>query len=524
MPLNYNITDQRGFMVSGGVRRASSRSMTAPMGGWNTREPLPSMPPEFAIRLDNWFPNTRTCDIRKGFRVHSSGMGSGTVETLANHVSAAGAEKLIAFANGNIYDATTLSGTATSKASGFTNNKWSTVNFNHTLVCVNGADQPKQYDGSTVTDATYTGTDPDSSALDDADLVQVTSYRSRLYFLHNNSSWLWYGGVDSTTGALTAVDYSSEFQLGGKIQAISSWNVDAGDGVQTYFVMISEMGEILIYGGPNPGDSEWGIVNHSYLPKPLGRNCLFRLSAELFVITEQGIIPLSQFVSPRRTGTFEKLSENINSQFSNVAATTASNYGWTAQNYPRCNMLLINVPISGDVRYDQYVMNTLTGAWCRFTGLNGADWVEHNSKLYFGGTDGVVYEANYGASDNGSPIPVDLQTSFNYLDDFSNKKHFTLARANLVANGDITIKFDIDTDFQTQTITDTITLTGILGPAWDAVKWDSTKWGQSEIINQDWTGVSGIGRSVSCRLKGDCKDLSLSLSSVDIIYTLGGLL
>ena len=109
------------------TQTAISQSLPAPVGGWNARDPLESMPVTDAVTLTNVFPSTRTVDLRKGYREHADGMGSGAVETIVEHVDGDGTKYLLAAANSNIYDATTFGGSATSEGSGFTNNRWQTV-------------------------------------------------------------------------------------------------------------------------------------------------------------------------------------------------------------------------------------------------------------------------------------------------------------------------------------------------------------------------------------------------------------
>lgn len=504
-------------MPSGGIQRAVSLSIPAPVGGWNTRDPLAAMPPQDAIRLENWFPDTNNVSVRKGYREHADAMGSGSVEHLHNYVGADGTEKLIAFANNNIYNATTLGANASSlHSSGITSNRWSTINFSHTMVCCNGADQPLQYDGSTVSTAAYTG------IADDSTLVHVSSYKNRLYFTEVDSGSVWYGGVDSITGALTEFDVSSVLERGGYISSTTAWNFDAGDGINAYFVMISNMGEVLVYSGSYPGDSAWKLISHAFIGKPLGRNCYIRLSSEMSIITDEGVIPLSQLFAETPRGSFQKLSDKINSAFTDAASLYRDNYGWRAVHFPEGKYVAFNIPVSSS-QFDQYIMNTFTGAWSHFRGLDGPSWVVHNNSLYFGGTDGKVYQAHYEYSDDGGEIAVDLKTAFNYFGNANVQKRFSLTRPLFVANGSIRLQFAIDTDFADEPITSSVTVTGTLGTAWDAGDWDATSWGTSNVHNTDWYRIAGIGRSGAMRVLGNLEDVVLSLSAFDVSYVPGGL-
>lgn len=60
------------------------QTLPAPIGGWNARDALATMPITDAIVLDNFFPDTNEVRLRKGFETHvTTGIGSTDVETLA---------------------------------------------------------------------------------------------------------------------------------------------------------------------------------------------------------------------------------------------------------------------------------------------------------------------------------------------------------------------------------------------------------------------------------------------------------
>jgi hypothetical protein len=475
-----------------------------------------------AIRIVNYFPATNALTLRKGFRVHSSGMGTGPVETLAEHVSATGARTLIACANNNYYNASTLSGTATSLGSGLTNNKWQTVNFRDAggtsyLIMVNGADLMKAFNGTIFSEPAFTGVTLST-------LIDVTSYRSRLYFVQKDSTSIWYGDIDASSGALTELDVGSLFKRGGYLLTATSWTRDTGGGTQDYLVLVSSMGEVLVYGGADPGAGDWSLVARFPMPQPLGRRCLGNIGSELVMITEQGLVPFSNIinVTPDKESNFVKLSDRINSAFSVASASYGTNFGWQFLPHYRGGMGIVNVPVSVGSKSEQFVINTRTGAWTRFTGINASCWALFNNTIYFGGMDGKVYEADYGYNDNGAAIEVDLKTSFNYLDDRSSLKKFTMARVIAASNGTITFNFNVDVDMQDRLLTDTITITGDSGSEWDVADWDSSDWDSGAIYSQDTYSCDGLGRCVALRLKGSYRDLEHSITAFHLIYENGG--
>ena len=61
------------------VKTSQSVSIPAPVKGWNARDSLANMPEDFAVVLENVFPNLTSCDLRRGYESHSTGNGTGAV-------------------------------------------------------------------------------------------------------------------------------------------------------------------------------------------------------------------------------------------------------------------------------------------------------------------------------------------------------------------------------------------------------------------------------------------------------------
>jgi hypothetical protein len=501
----------------------TSRSYTipAPLGGWNARDPYDLMPETDAIVLDNVIPDTSTCRLRKAFREHSSGMGSGAVQSLLEYVDAGGNRRLLSAANGNIYDASSSS--ASSLGSGYANNKWQGVNFRDAgatskMILVNGADTPKQYDGSALTDAVYTGiTTP-------ANLISITSHKSRLYFIEKDTDLIWYGDTLASTGALLSFPVGSLLRRGGFPMVIATWSKETGSGADDLFAIMSSEGEVLVYAGDDPA-TNWALTQRLYMPIPLGRRATGSLGAESVMLTEQGLIPLSSVSSVNeQSALYTKLSDKISKAFIGaVESYGATTHGWEIFGYPRGNLAIVNVPIIDGVQSQQFVMNTITGAWCRFTGINASCWALFNNQPYFGGMDGKVYQWDYGYNDNDAAIAPVIRLAYNYCGDRERQKRFVLARPLVTAAGDIQFAFSLDVDFDSSLNTDSITVTGSTGSAWDTSPWDTSPWDTGNLYNQDWASVTGLGRCASLKLSGQYKDIGFEISAFHLSFETGGI-
>lgn len=492
---------------------SKSETIPAPIGGWNARDSVDSMDTTDAIQLDNFFPGVSRCKLRKGFSAHATGMGTGSVSTVIEYSPKSGTRKLVAGANGKLYDAT-AAGAATEKATGFTSNTWQSVVFANTLVLVNGADQPQQYDGTTVSTAAYTG------ISDDNKLANVSVYKGRIYFTEAASTSLWYGAPGNVTGALTAFELGTYLRLGGSLIYAGSWVNDTGSGIQDLFVVISDMGEIIVYSGDYPAASNWGAVGHLFIAPPLGRRGVCSVGADLLIATLDGVYGMSNLLANKR----DKLTTKIDNAWLGATQLYGSNAGWDIKYYPKGTYTLINIPLATGTDAEQYVVNTDTGAWCKFTGQKAASWTTFNNGLYFGGIDGKVYQADIGYEDNGAAIQMRCRYAYSYFKDRARIKRFTMLRPMFVGDQGVDMTMGVDTDYEERLISNTISVLGQSGYAWDVGAWDDATWDSVVLPTRHWYNVSGIGRAGSIVMAGDYKNVSFELSAINVMYEAGGYL
>lgn len=502
-----------------GRASAQATAFSAPVGGWNARDPIENMKATDAIRLVNVFPDTDYCKLRGGYRVHATGLGSSSVKTLAEYSGPTGTRKLVAGANGNLYDATTYSAAATSLSSGYSVDYWQTVNFRGVMILVNGTDSPVQYNGTATSAANYTG------VADDNKLIDVTVYKTRLYFAEKDTASIWYGAVNTITGALTELNFGGIFTKGGFVKWISTWSADTGSGLQNVFVVCSSMGEILIYSGDYPGASDWTIEGRYYLPVPLSIRSKIHLGSDLLVLHQDGITPLSDVMGNKNSANgYTRITDKINKAFRDAVRAYSSQQPWEMAVYPMGHWLLVSIPISNYGMAQQYVANTLTGAWCQFKGMNAASWGLLNEKIYFGGNDGKVYEADYGYNDNSAAINVDIKTAFTYLGDRAHNKRFSLVKPILISDTAFRFKLAIDVDYQDRETETTASFITSSGSAWDTATWDSSSWDTGSVRTVRPYVVNGIGKCMAVKVGGQFKNLNFSLAAFDVIYERGGFL
>lgn len=499
-------------------------SIQAPTGGLNARDALAEMAPTDARELTNFFPRTTECELRGGHASHATGI-TGTVETLAVYNQMSGTNKMYAASDSDVYDVSSA-GAATAQTVTITDGKCQHLNFgdgtNNWLILVNGVDSPLYYNGSTWTSVTEVSS-PALTGVTSSNLVHVNEYKGRLFFIEKDTLSFWYLPAAAAGGALTEFDLSSFCQKGGYLMWMATWSFDSGDGPDDAAVFMTSEGEVIVYRGTDPSTAaDWVLTGVYRISKPLGRRSFIKYEGDLIVITQSGVYPLSAALQSQDSRA--ALTDKINNAFNNEAQNYGSNFGWDVTYLPLRTALIFNVPrIEGGVHV-QYVMNTITGAWCKFDSWDGECFAEFNDELYFGGST-IVRKAWTGTSDNGSEIIAVGKTAFNYFGNTSQLKRFTLFRPLLRVNGDISFLTGFDIDFSDNPITGLASYSVVSGATWDNSNWDEGYWAAGLEVIRQWTSPKdNTGYSVSGGLKINTDSLKVRWVANDYTYEKGGIL
>jgi hypothetical protein len=492
-----------------GEATGTSTSVPAPVGGWNARDSLAAMEPTDAITLDNWIPGTDRVEGRRGYATHSSPTGvTHNIDTLVCYRGGS-ASSLWAFASDgtdiDVYNVTAAAGTPTANgafsalAHTGTSAAYQTAMFANTsgyyLTGVDGVNTAWQYNGTTFSTPAITGVT--SSTLD-----SVSVYRFRMFFGEEASLNLWYLPRDAISGTATKYALGGFATDGGSIVAHGTWTVDAGDGTDDMFVVVTSTGQVLLFQGNDPSSaSAWRIAGRYKTAPPIGKRCLLRYGSSLFILTTEGIVAVEQLLNQSLAQPATPITDKVRNEFRKAANEWSAEPGWQAIHYPAGRYLLVNIPQSSYASTStskpmyQFVMNTQTRAWCRFTGMSARCWETMGDDIYFGGTDGVVYQADNGYVDGATPIAYLAKQAFNYFGERGREKHWTMGQLVLETDSDdVSGDFYIDTDFATGQVTDQTAMTVGAGGSWDTATWDEADWDASAQIVQDWQCFGGLGK------------------------------
>jgi len=355
--------------------------------------------------------------------------------------------------------------------------------------------------------------------------VTVNLFKERLYFVEEQSLSFWYLGVDSINGAVTEFPLGGIFKKGGYLQAMGTWTIDAGYGVDDLAVFITSNGEVAVYKGSDPSDAnDWSLVGIWNIGQTYARKCTFKYGGDMLILTEDGLVPLSAGLQSTRLDPRVNITDKIFYAISRAADAYATNYGWQMNYFAKHNMLIVNVPVTEG--QEQYVMHNITKSWARFTGVPANCWELQGDDMYFGG-NGFVARFYDSYSDNGSNINAFVQQAYSYFDRRGQQKRFTMVRPILQTdNGLPTVLCGISTDFDTVPLTNQISFnpsTLDIG-IWDVGLWDDTNWGGNLVVTKFWQGVTGIGYAGSISLNVASQGIDFHWASTDYVMELGGVL
>jgi len=476
--------------------QALRQNIPAPFGGLNTRDAESAMPATDAVMMKNWFPGQGSVSTRKGFTEYATGL-SGQVETIMEF-NALLVRKMLCANDVEINDVTDPS-SISNLGTGYTNARWQWANFNGNMLMVNGADTPQVFDGSSLANSTISG-----SGLTPSDLDGVNIHKNRVYAWDSSTQDFWYGATNAIGGTFTKFPLSRVAAFGGNLVAMATWNHDGGAGVDDYALFIMSSGDVALYDGSDPGDaSDWGLIGIYKIGAPLSIRGIKKVGGDVVIQTDQDFVFFSQVF---KSGGL-KLSDHKLSGAANQAVNSyASNYGWEVALYPKASngsWIIFNIPIATNVTYEQYIINTITGAGTKFTGMNASTWGLYDNNLYFGGA-GVIYQADDGLNDNGNFIECDIQSAYSDLGS-PQEKVMNSFRNTIKVDGNVALNTIVSFDYGQKETNQNIVSTVSSGTQWDAGQWDSFQWASENRTRNELIISSGEGVALGMRIKTSLK-------------------
>lgn len=521
----------RSLLPVADSNESSGFQLPAPVGGWNTRDPLANMPSLDAVFLDNFFPCAGGVMVRKGYEQFAEvpqvppPTAPRLIKSLLSYTPSSGTKALFAADQTGIYNVT-AGGSATTPSSAATDGAWQWVNISTAggafLWCCNGTDEARYWNGAAWTLLNGTST-PALTGITSTAIINVALHQSRMFLVEEGKLSFHYLPVNSIAGAAAEFPLGAIFRRGGYTMAIGSWTVDAGTGMDDHFCIITSEGEVAVYKGIDPSNAAtWSLVGVYFCGRPLGRRCLTKLGGDLLILTVDGVIPLSRLLQSSVIDRRSFITDKINTFFTTMVENFGDAYGWCFQAFPEAQMLLINVPLGRQLSW-QFVMNTTTGAWCRFVDWNAEAWCYHDGGIYFAVRENVR-KAWEGHQDGNAAITARAKTAFQYVGGRGRIKRITLLRPIFTASAALKASLALDTDFRAGRSNTQSTSFAQNISFWDQALWDQAYWSNDLTVAQWRTVAHAPGKAFSLRMRLSLKNVAVTWSVTDFIATSGGLM
>lgn len=514
-----------------GTGTAVPASVPASIKGWDALTSVADMPPDHAIQLINFIPRPGYLEPRRGSQIQATGIGTRT--TPVNTIMAYNApistnSKLFAVGGNTIYDITAGATAAATTVNSLSTSWMQYTNFTNAsdtsyLIAANGVDNAVIYNGSTWSNLSITGANASS-------IIQPAVWKGRLWFALADSTQVAYMSIGAISGTATIFDLGDLMSKGGNITAIATWTIDMKQTVDEFLAFISSEGQIFVYQGTDPSTANtFALVGVYNLGTPIGQRCFLRISGNLWIVTTDGVIPMTEMLSlveDRSVAPRVALTSMIMNAINQQVQLYKSNQGWQFISYPKSTLAILNIPQSPDNVSVQYVMNTITGAWCQFQDLDAQCWEVFNDNIYFGSVDGNVYQWDVGSgdyyNDENLPITAQVQTAFNYFGTRGYIKRFTAIRPIINTDSSVTPGVGLNVDYGVGAPISIPSTISNSGAQWDVAVWDVAVWPINSALVANWTTVDGIGQCVSIitqvvtNSNGNANGVTLQLNGWDL--------
>jgi len=506
---------------SSGTQNHQAFPFGAPLKGLDVTQPLPGGNPLTAIRLENLVPRVMGCQMRRGYLRHVSNL-SGEVRSEMKYQSPLGVNKLLAAtAAGDIYDVTTATSSVTvpvpvlSVPTGAPVGEWTTLNFTtnvgvHVLLMVNPGSGYWIYDGTTFTQITLGAGPNQISGIDPVLFSFVTVYKNRVWFIEKDTTRGWYLEFGEYAGVATDFDFGSMLPNGGNLQALINWTYDgsSGVGVQNQLVIVSNMGDVLVYGGDDPASaSTFQVVGRWFIGRvPVGNRFFSNYQQDVILLSERGMVFMSELM--RGQGFFQnaQIAGAINSALAiEIAASLDTRY-WEIKFLPQEQLLLIN-RAETNIENLQWAYEVNNKAFTMLRGFPMLTVESFEGSTFSGDLDGNIWQCFVGGTDGQvDDVPgADLQglvvTAFQPLGEGIRVKRFHMVRPSFISDSAPGVQAGLNSEWNLEITGNVPAYLGAGSGAWDVGLWDVAVWSGSGQSYEAWTGAAGSGRYGALAMK-----------------------
>ena len=527
----------------------------APVRGLDISRPFVDQDPKTALLLRNCIARRYGCELRGGWRRHTTNLGGvgteASVVTMMGYQPPRGfgstqlAKLFAACDDGEIYDVTTASNEAAVPASVATLagqsepgevsfDNFATANTNYLLVVSAGF-------GYITYDAVGGWVNRNAATIGSvvaATIDSVMVWKNRIWFIEENSTRAHFLPVGQLTGTTSVFDFGPLLTHGGELRAMASWTLDSGDGIDDKLVIVGSQGDVLVYGGTDPTSAAtFGIVGRWYVgPPPAGRRFMGKYGGDLSILCEHGVEYMSRMLSAKglldpETEGDDSLSHRFSEVIGRDIRSTRGQTGWSVLHVPSLESAILVTPHNEYTTGVQYCFSTIPAGWSDFKGMPMVSAEVFNGELYFGTANGRVGRAFACDSDDeltdgtvGTTVVGDVQSAFVAPnDDRVSLKRPVLVMPMFQGTRSPSLLARVNTEWSDAGVSGSPSYVADSTSTWGSAIWGTAVWAGALNTFLAWMGATGLGCFMSIRLSFTGARGTL-FTSWKVIYEPGGVM
>lgn len=232
------------------------------------------------------------------------------------------------------------------------------VEISSNVVIVDGFGYPVRFNGTDFSEAVFTT----STGKDPRRFNGAIAHQDRLYFWDTEEPDFYYadevGGIE---GNLTRFPLSRLGNVTGKIVALRSLTVDAGNDINDMLAIFMSSGQIIVYQGLDPSDAEaWSLTARVQAAPPIGRDSFTAVGADVWMLTANGLVSVSESIRSSTLALISDLSMSISEEIRGLVEAAPS-ARWTLFTARDGSMIVINRILG--VTAQQFIYYPLSKSW-----------------------------------------------------------------------------------------------------------------------------------------------------------------
>lgn len=374
-----------------------------------------------------------------------------------------------------------------------------------------------------------------------ADINFVTIHKNHVWFAVKDSTVGYYLPILASAGAATKAFFGDKFKHGGALVGLFSWTVDGGDGVDDILIVVSKAGDVIMYTGSGPDQTDWGMKGVWYIGKiPNTPRFGSEQGGELYLLSAYGIVSMNDLLQGVDTAALSADLEGTGMAYKvagllrNEMKNKIDDRGWDVALIPVDGGLLVSTPTAGSEAAIQYYFNLATSGWGLWRDVPMTCFSEYKDSVYFGTADGRVMKMDVTVDNaliappeplfNGEDIQFSILTAYSPLGAEGVYKRSKLIRPDFLSTVPPSHSSQARYDFDVTEALNTNFPEPLLYPVghWDVNNWDDAVWGSTTPQTFPTIGGAwGLGRYIAIATRGAARSRT-RLIGWDLIYDIGG--